>query len=275
VKTSKLGARKESKERRRRDSLQSPLRPAPCREGIRCARDVVGDYVSDECTCRVTLARTAPRPTVPSFGEATNAASPIVSHFAGAGEGHTSPLASLTVQTVDGTMERVPEALSSSSASAFAGKDTFAVFVGTAGRPHAQALSSTRMRKDTPRTRWGGEMEEIMRTGRREGRGGGESNGASAGTDTASVDMDMGTRRCRCLPSRHLHSALRVSTVLDFAPDLGRARPRLFRRCSRRHCCSPFHPPPASSQPTVPLSRQLRFSFVRFQSPSPASSQDT
>jgi hypothetical protein len=97
VKTSKQGARKERKERRRWDSLQSPLRPAPYREGVRCARDVVGDYVSDECTCRVTLARTAARPTVPSFGEATNAASPIVSHFAGAGEGHTSPLASLTV----------------------------------------------------------------------------------------------------------------------------------------------------------------------------------
>ncbi|KAJ7909183.1 hypothetical protein B0H13DRAFT_2272954 [Mycena leptocephala] len=59
-------------------------------------------------------------PTVPSFGEATNAASPIVLNFAGAGH------ASLLARVADRADRDVPEALSSSSASAFAGKDTFA-----------------------------------------------------------------------------------------------------------------------------------------------------
>ncbi|KAJ7815395.1 hypothetical protein B0H13DRAFT_2381066 [Mycena leptocephala] len=166
-------------------------------------------------------------------------------------------------------MERVPETASSSSASAFAGKHTFDVFAGTFGRPHAQALSSTRTRKDTHREQEGrGEREQSdMHRGQ---------PGDTKVWETASLTRARTRARTRprwiwaratvALAPR-VACAQCVCAVVHFARDFMRVQ-CLFQRCSRRLCFSLFHSPPTPTpprKPTPPLSPRL--SFVLFPSP--------
>jgi hypothetical protein len=140
------------------------------------------------------------------------------------------------------------------SASAFVGKDSLAGIARTFGCPDPQALSNTRTWKHTHREQEGGRGREESDLDREGGRGGEAASPtrASAGTDTAAVDIDTGMRRCRCRPSRRLRPVRLRRRRFRAGLWKGTGRPRLFQRCSRHLYCSPFHSPPAPTSPRRP-----------------------